>query len=235
LENDLAKQRISLARMTGLPLSTPFALSDDVPFSVEPLMPLQSALNLAFEQRADLRASDAQVRAAERYLSAARSERIPSLSLKADYGVTGINPGQSHGTFAVSARVDFPIWRGGRIEGDIEQAEAVLDQRKAERDDIVRQIESDVRNAYLDLQASREQVDVARTNIRVTEENLTLTRQRFDAGVSDNVEVVQSQESVANAQWDYINSVFAHNLSKLALFRATGSPPDRLPQFLMVH
>jgi outer membrane protein TolC len=76
---------------------------------------------------------------------------------------------------------------------------------------------------------------VARTNIRVSEENLDLSRQRFDAGVSDNVEVVQSQESVANAQWDYINSVFAHNLSKLALFRATGSPPDRLSQFLSVH
>ena len=110
----------------------------------------------------------------------------------------------------------------------------MLDQRKAEHDDIVRQIESDVRNAYLDLQASREQVEVARTNIRVTEENLSLTRQRFDAGVSDNVEVVQSQEQVATAQWDYINSVFAHNLSKLALLRA-GSSPDRIAQFLTVH
>lgn len=235
LENDVAKQKIGLARMTGLPLSVPFDLSDDVPFSPEPPLPLQSALNLAFEQRADLRASEAQVRAAERYVAAARSERIPSLSLKADYGVTGINPGQSHGTFAVSARLDFPIWRGGRIEGDVEQAEAVLDQRRAEREDIVRQIESDVRNAYLDLQASREQVEVARTNISVAEENLLLTRQRFDAGVSDNVEVVQSQESVATAQWDYINSVFAHNLSKLTLLRATGSSPDRIAQFLTVH
>jgi outer membrane protein TolC len=99
----------------------------------------------------------------------------------------------------------------------------------------VGQIESEVRTAYLDLQSAASQVQLAQKNIQVTEENLTLTRQRFDEGVSDNVEVVQSQESVTNAQTDYINGVFAHNLAKLTLARATGTPSEDLPQFLTIH
>ncbi len=235
LENDLAKQKINLARMTGLPLGVSYDISDVVPFSAAPPMDLDSAVKLALEQRADLRAAEAQVRAAERALSAARDERLPSLSVRADYGVIGTNPAQSHGTFAVSGRLNFPIWQGGRIAGDIEQAEAVLAQREAERQDIVGQIESDVRNAYLDLQAAASQIEVALKNIQVTQENLDLTRQRFDAGVSDNVGVVQSQESLATAQSDYINSVFAHNLGKLALARATGDAAENLARFLNVQ
>ena len=235
LENDLSKQKINLARMTGLPVDAQFDLSDDVPFSPEPPITLEKALQLAMEQRADLRASEAQVRAAERSVSAARAERIPSASVRGDYGVLGINPAQSHGTFSVTGRVDIPIWKGGRTEGDIQQAEAALGQRTAEREDVIRQIESDVRNAYLDLEAAKSQVEVAMTNIRVSQENLVLTRQRYDAGVSNNVEVVQSQESIATAQSDYINSVFAHNLAKLALLRAIGNAPEKLQQFLVVH
>jgi outer membrane protein TolC len=234
LENDLAKQKINLARMTGLPVGATYDVFDDVPFSAEPVMSLESALKLAFQQRSDLQASEAGVRAAARALSAARAERLPSLSVDADYGVIGTNPAQSHGTFFVAGRLNFPIWRGGRTEGAIEEAEAVLAQREAERQDILGQVESDVRNAYLDLQAAASQVEVALKDIQVTQENLDLTRQRFDAGVSDNVEVVQSQESLATAQSDYINSVFAHNLAKLALARATGIASEDLTQFLAV-
>jgi outer membrane protein TolC len=85
------------------------------------------------------------------------------------------------------------------------------------------------------LQASASQVDVARKNIEIATQNLSLTRQRFDAGVSDNVEVVQSQEALASAHLDYINSVFSHNLAKLSLARAIGRAAESLPQFLSVQ
>jgi outer membrane protein TolC len=179
-----------------------------------------------------LKAAQAQVRAAERARSAARAERLPSLSLTADYGVIGTNPAQAHGTFAVVGSLKFPIWNGGRIEGDVEQADAALTQRRAEVDDLRGQIETDVRKAYLDLEAARSQVEVATENLQVTKENLKLTRQRYDAGVTDNVEVVQSQDSVAGADLDYINSVFAHNLAKLALARAVGQAAGNLAEFI---
>ncbi len=173
-------------------------------------------------QRPDIKAAEAQIRAAERTLAAARAERLPSLSVNADYGVIGENPAQSHGTFSVAGTLSIPIWQGGRTEGDIEQANAALAQRRAELEDLRSRVESEVRNAFLDLQTATSQVEVARQNLDVTRETLTLTRQRFDAGITDSVEVSQAQSSVASAELDYINSVFAHNVAKLSLARAAG-------------
>ena len=177
----------------------------------------------------------AQVDAAERARSAARAERLPSFGVRADYGVIGTNPSQAHGTFAIAGTVRVPIWQGGRTKGQIEVAEAALSQRRAELEDLKGRIESEVRNAFFDLRAAANQVEVARRNIQVATQNLELTRQKFDAGVSDNVEVVQSQEALSTANTDYINSVFAHNLAKLSLARAIGRASEALPRFLKLQ
>jgi outer membrane protein TolC len=235
LENELAKQKIALARMTGLPPNDNYDITDDVPFSPAPALTLDDALKQAFERRADIKAAEAQIRAAEHTLTAAHDERLPSLSVSGDYGVIGTNPAQTHGTFTAAASLHVPIWQGGRTEGDIKQAEASLAQRRAELEDLKSQVESDVRNAYLDLRAATSQVEVARKNLDVSKETLDLTRQRFDAGVTDNVEVVQAQEFLASAELDVINSVFAHNVAKLSLARSIASAADSLQQFLSLQ
>jgi outer membrane protein TolC len=235
LQNDLAKQKINLARLTGLPPDDRYDVVDDVPFSAAPAITMEDALKQAFSQRSDLKAAEAHVRAAERSRSAARAERLPSLSLSADYGAIGMNPSQAHGTFSVVGSLKFPIWQSGRIEGDIEQAGAAVAQRQAELGDLRGQLETDIRKVYLDLEAARSQVEVSAENLQVTKETLKLTRQRYEAGVTDNVEVVQSQESVAGAELDYINSVFAHNVAKLSLARAVGQAADNLAQFLQTR
>jgi outer membrane protein TolC len=235
LENEVAKQKISLARMTGLPPSADYDLTDDVPFSAAPVLSLDDALSQAFERRADLKAAKAQTRAAEHALAAARDERLPSLSVNGNYGAIGTNPSQARATYAAAATLNIALWLGGRTEGDIKQAEASLAQRRAELEDLRGQVESDVRNAYLDLQAASSQVKVAQRNLQVTRETLDLTRQRFDAGVTDNVEVVQAQESLSSAELDVINSIFAHNVAKLSLARSIASAADNLQQFLSLQ
>jgi outer membrane protein TolC len=232
VQNDVAKQKINLARMIGLPPTDQYNLSDDVPFSAAPALSLDDALGQALAARADLKAAEAQVQAAERALTAARAERLPSVSVNADYGVIGSTPSQARSTFAVMGAVRVPIWEGGRAAGHIEAAEAAVAQRRAEADDFRNQIESDVRKAYLDVQAAASQLDVAGKNRDVTRENLDLTRQRFEAGVTDNLEVVQAQEALASAELDRINSLFAHNVAKLNLARATGHAADRVADFL---
>lgn len=232
LQNDLAKQKINLARLTGLPPTDQYEISDDIPYSPTQTITFADAMQQAVAQRSDLKASEAQIRAAEHTVSAARSERLPSLSLASDYGVIGTNPAQSHGTFSVGGTLRVPLWQGGRTEGDIEQAHAALEQRRSELDDLKREIEADVRSACLDLEAAASQVEVAQRNVQVNKESLDLTRQRFEAGVTDSVEVVQAQASLAAADLDYINSLFAHNLAKLSLARATGNAADHLADFL---
>jgi outer membrane protein TolC len=234
LKNDLSKQKINLARIAGLPANDQYEVSDSIPFSPPPSLTLEDALKQAYEQRADLKSAEAQIRAAERTRIAAKNERLPSLSVSADYGVIGANPAQSHGTFALVGTLRVPIWQGGRTEGNIEQAEAAVAQRKAELSDVRARIESDIRNAYLDLEAAASQVDVAQQNLQVNQQTLDLARQRFEAGISDNIAVVQAQDAVAGAQLDYINSVFAHNLVKLSLARAVGRAAENWQQFVAV-
>jgi outer membrane protein TolC len=235
LENEVAKQKITLARMTGLPPSDEYDLTDDVPFLAAPDLSFEDALKQAFERRTDIKAAEAQIHAAEHTLAAARDERLPSLSVNGNYGGIGTNPSQVHTTYFGAATLNVPIWLGGRTEGHIAEARASLAQRQAELEDTRGQVESDVRNAFLDLRAATSQVEVARRNLQVTRETLDLTRQRFDAGVTDNVEVVQAQESLTSAELDVINSVFAHNVAKLSLARSIASAADGLQEFLSLQ
>jgi outer membrane protein TolC len=232
LKNDLAKQKINLARMVGLPANDEYDITDEVPFAPAPALTVDEALTQAYQQRADLKAADAQTRAAERAHAAARAERYPSLSATADYGGIGVNPSQLETTYTAQASLKIPLWQGGKTEGDIKQADAVLDQRRAEYEDLKGQIESDVRSAYLDLQAAASQVEVAQRNIDVNKEALELTRQKVEVGVIDNVTYVEAQEGVTDAEFDYINGVFAYNVAKLSLARAMGRAADSYGEVL---
>jgi outer membrane protein TolC len=232
LQNDLAKQKINLARMIGLPANDQYDITDNISFSPAAPLAVEDALSQAFQQRADLKAADAQVRAAERAHAAARAEHYPSLAVTGDYGAIGVNPSQLQTTYTAQASLKIPIWQGGHAQGDVEQSDAALAQRRAEYEDLKGQIESDVRSAYLDLQAAASQVEVAQKNVEVTKEALELTRQKVEAGVIDNVQYVQSQETVTNAEFDYINSIFAHNIAKLSLARAMGRAASTLPEVL---
>ena len=234
LKNDLAKQKINLARMIGLPANDQYDITDEVPFAPAAPVTMESALAQAYEQRADLKAADAQVRAAERAHSAARAERYPSLGVTSDYGGIGVNTSQLETTYTATASLKIPIWQGGRAEGDIQQADAALAQRRAEYEDLKGQIESDVRSAYLDLQAAASQVEVAQKNIEVNKEALELTRQKMEVGVIDNVAYVQAQEEVTNAEFDYINGVFAFNVAKLSLARAMGQAANAFPNLFKI-
>jgi outer membrane protein TolC len=234
LQNELAKQKIILARLTGLPPNDRYEISNAVPYAPAPPIGLDDAIKQALAQRADLKAAEVQVTAAERALAAARAERLPSGSVSADFGGLG-SPSQLRPTYTVAATLNVPIWNGGRTAGDIEQAQAALAQRRAELEDARSQVESDVRTAYLDMVAAANQVEVAQQNLDVNHQTLGQTRVKFESGVSTNVEVVQSQESVSSAQLDYIDSIFAHNLAKLSLARALGGAADKLAQFLNVQ
>ncbi len=232
LRNDLTKQKINLARLTGIPPNPNYRLTDSFPFSPAPVKDVEAAVAQAGQQRADLKAAQSQVDAAARALAAARAERLPSLAVSGDYEVIGTNPSQSHGAFTVVGTLSIPIWQGGRTSGDIAQAEAALAQRKAELEDTRGQIEADVRQAYLDLEAAAGQVEVARKNVQVAQETLEMTRARMQAGVINTLEVVQAQQTVSSAQLDLIDSIFAHNLAKLTLARALGNAAGQIPNLL---
>jgi outer membrane protein TolC len=173
-----------------------------------------------------------QLKAAEKTLAAARAERLPSLSVSADLGEIGTRFSQADHTYTVTGTLNIPIWQGGRVGGDVEQAQAAVDQRRAELADTHARIESDVRNAYLDLQAATSQFELSKNNQQVARENLGLTQEKFETGISDSVEVSQSRQAMASADLDYITALFAHNLAKLSLARALGGAEAHLGEYL---
>lgn len=235
LENDLAKQKISLARLIGLPPNDHFDLSDDILFSASPALAEDEAVSQALSQRPDIKGAEAQIRASEKTKAAALAEKRPTVAFSADYGAIGKTPFESHGTFSITGSVRVPLWQGRRTEGSIEQADAALQLRKSELEDLKSRVESEVRNAYLDMQAATSQVEVSRRNLDVSKETLDLTRQRFDAGITNSLEVSQAQAAVASAELDVINSIFAHNVAKLSLARTQGNTAETLQKFLQTR
>ena len=233
LEADLRKQKIALARLIGLPLDRELILSDPLASGDSVIPQAADQVRIAFERRADLRAAEAQVRAAELALSAAHAERLPSASIGGDYGTIGPNPSSQHGVFAATASVSLPVFDGGRIRGDIQQAEATLNQRRAELADQKAQVEEQVRTSLIELETAMGQVHLAANNRDYANETLSEARDRFGAGVATTVEVVQAQEQVAGAESDYISSLFSLNLAKLALARATGEAEADLPNLFV--
>jgi len=230
--NNFAIAKLNLSRAIGLPLGQQFELAESLPYSdIEPPT-VEDALKSAYRSRSDFRGSLASIQAAQKELSAARGERYPVVAVNGDYGVQGFTFGQSHGIFGFEAGVSVPIFTGQRIKGNITTAEAVLHQRKAEAENLRGQIDYDVRTAYLNLQAAKEQLTVARQNVDLANENLDRSKERFTAGVTDSVEVVQAQQSLASANDQYIVSLYAHNLAKLELARALGVARTNYNQYL---
>lgn len=233
--NNFAIAKLNLSRAIGLPLGQVFDLSDQLPYADINPQTVEDALNSAYKSRSDFRAALSSLKSAQQQLSATRGERYPVLAASGDYGVQGPNFGRLHGAFTFQAGVSVPIFTGGRIKGDITEAEAALRQRKAEAENLRGQIDYDVRTAFLNLQAALEQVTVARQNVDLANENLSRSQERFAAGVTDSVEVVQAQQSLAGANDQYISGLYSHNLAKLQLARALGAARTNYSQYLAVQ
>ncbi|MGH9619370.1 MAG: TolC family protein [Bryobacteraceae bacterium] len=222
LEADYRERKIALARLIGIPLGRKLILTEPFGYrKVHPVSP-EPAISSALQHRADLQSSEAQLKAAKRVLAAARDERYPSLSFGGDYGAIGATPDSSHGVFVAEASVNIPIFTGGRIKSDIRQARATVAQRRAEYRDEKGQVEQEVRDALIQLQTAIGQEHLAESNRKLALETLTQARDRFKAGVTNTVEVVQAQQQESSAESAYVSSLFAFNLARLTLARATG-------------
>jgi outer membrane protein TolC len=232
LRGDLLKQTMQLARLIGLPVGQVLTLSEDLPAHVPETLTVEDALKLALANRADLKAAQLQWKAASEAHRASKAEYLPALGVTGNYGLEGVNPNKGVTVFQASGTITIPIFQSGRVRADVEQADAALEQRRAEYADEQGVVELDVRQAYVDFQVATEQIAVAQENRRVAAETLTESLDRFAAGVADSVEVVQSQETVASAERDYVSSLFSLNLSRISLARATGQAEKFIPNML---
>jgi len=223
VKNQFEKDKLTLARVIGLPIGQRFDVADpsvSVPLEA---VSLKDALSKAYEHRADFLAAKARVAAAQFTLRSAKAERYPTLTASGYYGDEGLRIiNNSHGVFNATGSVNFNIFDGGRIRSDILQNDSELKNRRNEFENLRGQIDYEVRNSLLDLTSSQDQVDVAQSNLQLAQQSLQQSQDRFIAGVTNTVEVVQAQQALAGANENLISAQYQYNLAKVELARSLG-------------
>ena len=230
--NNFAKQKLVLARAIGLPLSQQFETTTRLPYAELPPSSLDDAIQSAYKARADLQSQVNRVQSAELARKAVAAERYPSLGAEADYGLSGVNPGSSHGTVDAAATLRIPVFQGGRVHGDVLRADASLTEERQRLEDLRVRIDQEVRDVYLDLESAAQEVTVEKSAVTLATETLEQSRDRFSSGVTDTVEVVQAEDALAIANDAYIASLYSYNLAKISLARATGVAESRYAEYL---
>jgi outer membrane protein TolC len=221
--NALEKDKLALARTIGLPLAQSFNLSDKAPYAAFDQLDVEATIRQAHANRKDLAAMVEQAKAAEEQRKAATAERLPTLKFNGDYGDIGTTLSHSHGTGDATGTLSAPLFEEFALRGEAQVAQAQLDTAQARLSDKNAQVDADVRDALLDIASTEKQVEVARSSVELANEALSEAQQRYASGVSDNLAVSQAEQSVAQANDQYVTSLYRHNVAKLSLARTLGA------------
>ncbi len=228
----LDKDKLALARVIGLPVEQQITLTDSAPYKQLDAIDPDAAVAQAIGNRKDLQGFVEQLKAGEAAKGAAKAERYPTVSFSGDYGDIGTNVRKSHGTGDATGTLDIPVLEEAKIRGDEAEAEQQLEQKRAQLGNLRGQIAQDVRDSILDIQSAQKQVSVAQSNVGLAAEALSEAQQQYAAGVTDNLAVSDAQQQVAQADDQYIASLYQHNVAKLALARALGVASTNLKQYV---
>jgi outer membrane protein TolC len=221
-ENNFEKAKIVINRQIGLPPEQKIQLTDATPYADLAAITIEDARREAYNNRQDYQGMKQQILAAHLERQAAKHERFPTLTFTGNYGVTGTSGGIYHGTFTATGTLSVPIFEEGKLRGDRDVAEAQLNELRSEMNDLTSHIDQQLRDSLLDLQSANELVRVARSNVELATKTLEQSTDRFQAGVDDNLPVVQAQSTLAQAQDQYVSSLYQFNQAKLGLARNLG-------------
>ncbi len=232
VQGTLEKDKLALARAIGLPVEQQFSLADAAPYAQLDGIDPEAAVAQALANRRDLQGFAEQLKGADVATGAAKAERYPTVAFTGDFGDIGTNARKSHSTGDATGSIDIPVFEEGKIRGDELSARQQQEQKRAQYGNLRGQIAQDVRDSILDIQTAQKQVSVAQSNKELATEALSEAQQRYAAGVSDNLSVSQAQQQVAQADDQYIASLYQHNIAKLSLARALGVASTNLKQYV---
>jgi outer membrane protein TolC len=231
-EVNFEKAKIALNREIGLPPEQEIQLTDTEPYAELTTMNIDEAKAMAYRSRQDYQGLQAQIRAAQYQRKAAKWERLPTLDFQGNYGVTGVTGALYHGTFIAQGTLNVPIFQEAKFRGDSGVAAANLTNLTQQLAALKEQINQQLRDSILDVQSATELVRVARSNVELARKELEQTTERFEAGVDDNLPVVQAQATLADAETNLVNTTSQHNQAKLGLARNLGIVDTQYASFL---
>ncbi|HYX40531.1 MAG TPA: TolC family protein, partial [Pyrinomonadaceae bacterium] len=215
--------RINLQRIIGVPLESPLTLTDQLRFTDEPLPAVDTLVTQAGQSRREIRIAEEQLRTTDLERKAVRDEYLPSIEFVGDYGVSGITPTNTDlPTHRAAIQLNVPIFNGGLTRGRLSVATSRQRQAELELGNVRGQVEADVRLALSTLRTAAAQVRAADESVQLAERELEMSRDRFRAGVADNLEVVNAQTSLSDARDAQIAALAQYNAARLNLAAALG-------------
>ena len=222
-QTDSEQARLNLQRLIGLPLGSAMTLTDPLRFVDDPLPSVDTAVAQAAHDRREIQVAEEENRVTQLELQSARAEHLPSLEVVGDYGSSGITPGSFDlPTRRVAVQLNVPIFNGGLTQGRVTAAASRQRQSELSLANIRGQVEEDVRLALTTLRTAAVQVRAADESVTLAQRELEMARDRFRAGVADNLEVITAQTSLANARVSQVTALAQHNAARLNLAAALG-------------
>jgi outer membrane protein TolC len=214
---------LQLQRLIGIPLGSTVTLTDPLAFTIETLPAIDLAVAQAERDRPEVRIAAAQVALNDYERRAARAELYPNLEFLGDYGVSGITPTNTDlPTRRVAVQLNVPIFNGGLTQGRIAVAASRARQSELELSSTRGQVEEDVRLAFSALRTTAEAVRAADKTVELAQRELQMARDRFSAGVADNLEVITAQTSLAEARASQVTALAQYNAARLNLAASLG-------------
>jgi outer membrane protein TolC len=231
-QSQLAKDTIQLTRVLGLPAGQKLELTDTAPFAEFAEMDLDAAKITAYRHRKDYLSVLEQIALTQRELKAVKYQRLPTVAFNGYYGVIGLTTGSYHGDFTAQGTLNVPIFREAAQRGETDIVDAQLTALRQREADLRVAIDAQIRTSTLDVNAAKELVKVAQSNVDLAHQELADERERFGAGVDDNLAVVDAEATVASADAQLVNSLYQYNVAKLQLARNTGVVETRYRSYL---
>lgn len=222
-QTDSEQARLNLQRLIGLPLGSALTLTDTLRFVEEPLPSVDTAVTQAAHDRREIQVAEEENNVSQLEVQSARAEHLPSLEVVGDYGSSGITPGSFDlPTRRVAVQLNMPIFNGGLTQGRVTAAASRQRQTELALANVRGQVEEDVRLALTTLRTAAVQVRAADESVTLAQRELEMARDRFRAGVADNLEVITAQTSLANARVSQVTALAQHNAARLNLAAALG-------------
>lgn len=225
-QTQLKTSLFGLARLLNVDPSQPVELADQLSFFETPEFQGETGLEHAYAERPEMLALAERQRETELARKQASEQRLPTVSVNGYWAYQGLSAQSSIPSYTYTATVDVPLVTSGRIRAQINRADLELKKIEQRRQDLRNQIALEVKTATAQLDSARHEVDVANLGVKLARQEVDQARDRFTAGVANNIEVIQAQDALERANNNQISALYAYNQSRADLARATGHIQD---------
>ncbi len=221
-ENDRDASLFGLNKILNLDPHQKLELADSLGFFDTPQPDVNSSIDEALAGREEWKAIESREKVTKLQKQATQYERVPSVRVDGNWAYLGTRPDNGIPTYQYTASFDVPIFTGGRIKAEITKSDLELQKLEQQKDDLRNQIALDVKTSLLNLQSARNEVQVADLGVQLAREEVDQARDRFEAGVANNIEVISAQDSLSRANDNQIAALYRFNQARADYARAIG-------------